>query len=228
MGGGDMMPPPRGDAYVRPTKRNKLRKEEIITEAARLFAERGYEGTSMGDLAERVGLRKASLFHHFESKDVLYITVLSQLVTGVQAALIEAAAVEGSFAHRLDVLNETITRIFGQEPHAARLLVREVMDWGPMMREALASEVQGVLRAAAQFIEAGQREGEFNPSLDADHLIVSLVGLHFIPFVMDRTVEHFTGESPFASAFIDRRRQAIREQLRNLLLLGPERDEQSA
>ena len=60
----------------RSRKRKRLRKEEIVAEATRLFAERGYEGASMGDLAERVGLRKASLFHHFPSKDVLYATVL--------------------------------------------------------------------------------------------------------------------------------------------------------
>ena len=67
-----------GATKAGPTKRKKLRKEEIVAEATRLFAERGYEGASMGDLAERVGLRKASLFHHFASKDVLYATVLGQ------------------------------------------------------------------------------------------------------------------------------------------------------
>ena len=56
------------------------RKEEIIVVATQLFAERGYEGTSMGDLAERVGLRKASLFHHYASKDELYCAVLERLV----------------------------------------------------------------------------------------------------------------------------------------------------
>ena len=41
------------------------RKEVILEAATRLFAERGYEGASMADLAELVGLRKASLFHHY-------------------------------------------------------------------------------------------------------------------------------------------------------------------
>src|ERR1044071_7332299 len=97
-------PPARPRASSPPTsagtqrKRKKLRKEEIVLEATRLFAERGYEGTSMGDLAERVGLRKASLFHHFPSKDVLYATVLSQLVESVRAAILTAAMSEGSFA----------------------------------------------------------------------------------------------------------------------------------
>ena len=73
-------------------KRKRLRKEEIVAEATRLFAERGYEGASMGDLAERVGLRKASLFHHFPSKDVLYATVLTELMDSVKVAIMTATA----------------------------------------------------------------------------------------------------------------------------------------
>lgn len=75
------------DAGVPRSKRKKLRKEGIIAEATKLFAERGYEGASVGDLAERVGLRKASLFHHFPSKDVLYATVLGQLLESVREAV---------------------------------------------------------------------------------------------------------------------------------------------
>ena len=120
-----------------PTKRKKHRKDEIIAEATRLFAERGYEGASMGDLAERVGLRKASLFHHFASKDVLYATVLGQLVDGVQRAVLTAATSEGSFEERLDALSDALTTTLGAQPYAARLLVREVMDWGPVVRGGL-------------------------------------------------------------------------------------------
>src|SRR3954452_7464498 len=85
-------------------KRKRLRKEEILAEATRLFAERGYEGASMGDLAERVGLRKASLFHHFPSKDVLYATVLTELMEHVKVAIVSAASAQGTFAERLDAL----------------------------------------------------------------------------------------------------------------------------
>ena len=72
-----------------------MRREEILGAATRLFAERGYEGTSMGDLADVVGLRKASLFHHFASKDVLYSTVLSNLLEDVFRAISYALTAEG-------------------------------------------------------------------------------------------------------------------------------------
>jgi AcrR family transcriptional regulator len=52
------------------------RRSELRREAARLFAERGYHGTSIGDLAEALGVQKATLYAHIEGKqDLLYETM---------------------------------------------------------------------------------------------------------------------------------------------------------
>lgn len=210
-----------GASKSAPTKRKKLRKEEIVAEATRLFAERGYEGASMGDLAERVGLRKASLFHHFASKDVLYATVLGQLVDGVQRAVLTAATSEGSFEQRLDALSDALTTTLGASPYAARLLVREVMDWGPVVRGGLGRTLQDVLVGSLEFAKAGQREGVFNADLDATQAIVSIIGVHFMPFAIGDLIEKFTGTSPFQAAFVEQRKTAVREQIRLMILARP-------
>src|SRR5438105_11874583 len=92
------------------------RRDSIVDEATRLFAERGYEGASMADLAERVGLRKASLFHHFPSKDVLYAAVLERLLHPLADAIGRAVITEGSFTDRLDAMSDAITNALGQQP----------------------------------------------------------------------------------------------------------------
>ena len=52
------------------------RRHELTRQAARLFAEKGYHGTSIGDLAEAMGIQKGSLYAHMESKqDLLYDTL---------------------------------------------------------------------------------------------------------------------------------------------------------
>src|SRR5919202_7114025 len=52
------------------------RREELTREAARLFAQKGYHGTSIGEIAEAMGVQKGSLYAHIESKqDLLYETM---------------------------------------------------------------------------------------------------------------------------------------------------------
>jgi AcrR family transcriptional regulator len=204
-----------------PRKRTRLRKEEIVAEATRLFAERGYEGASMGDLAERVGLRKASLFHHFPSKDVLYAQVLGELMENVKVATLSAATAEGSFEERLDLMTDALTTTLGAQPHAARLLVREALDWGPVMKERLARIINDILAASLEFTKAGQREGVFKADTDATQLIVSMIGVHFMPFAIGEIVERFTGTSPFHASFVADRKLAVRRQVQDLLLARP-------
>ncbi len=51
-------------------------RERILTEASRLFAERGYDGTSTRQIADAVGIRQPSLFHHFASKQAIMEALL--------------------------------------------------------------------------------------------------------------------------------------------------------
>src|SRR3954466_8103297 len=63
--------------FVRLIVSMSTRREELTREAARLFARKGYHGTSIGDVAEAMGWQKASLYAHISSKeDLLYDTML--------------------------------------------------------------------------------------------------------------------------------------------------------
>ncbi len=193
----------------------RSRREEILDEATQLFAERGYEGTSMADLAERVGLRKASLFHHFASKEVLYAAVLAQLVERVGQTILTGTIGPGSFEERLDRIADAITAVLGEQPFAARLLIREVMDWGPVARDHLSGQILAVLAASEAFVRSGQEEGAF-AKLDPKQVVVTLVGIHFMPFAIGHIVKGFIGIDPADPAFVAPRSDAVREHVRRL------------
>ena len=67
------------------------RRQILINEAARLFGVKGYEKTSMRDIAAAIGILPGSLYHHFESKEELFVAVyslgVSQILEAVTAAI---------------------------------------------------------------------------------------------------------------------------------------------
>lgn len=195
----------------------KPRKEEILDIATCLFAERGYEGTSMNDVAARVGMRKASLFYHFATKDALYEAVLDRLVESLGSALLAAYQGVGSFAERVEAAAGTTAEVLGSHPYAARLLIREVMNWGPVLRGKLLDKAMAVLEAGTAFVRAGQEAGEFVEG-DPKHLVMSTLGLQFLPFALAQLVERYAGISAFDARFVADRRAAVRRQVCDILV----------
>lgn len=62
-------------------------KTVILKEALTLFAEKGYFGTSMSDLARAVGIKKASLYSHFNSKESIFREIFDSILVNHQVAL---------------------------------------------------------------------------------------------------------------------------------------------
>ncbi len=196
---------------------SRTRRDEILDEATRLFAERGYEGASMADLAEAVGMRKASLFYHFASKEVLYSAVIERLLVSFGIAIQSASLTEGSFEERLDGLTDGITGVLGTQPFAARLMVREVMDWGPVIRNTLAESMMMVLGAATEFLKAGQAAGVFAEG-DPQQIVLSVLGLHFMPFAITGLAEKLVGKLPSDPLFVEERQKIARTHVRGVVL----------
>ncbi len=195
----------------------RSRRDDILDEATRLFAERGYEGTSMADLAASVGLRKASLFHHFASKDALYGDVLERIVNALGDLVVLSATTPGTYTERLDHMTISLVNALGEQPFAARILVREMIDWGPFAEQRFRATVLPVLEAAEQFVLAGQREGVF-AERDSKQLILTMCGVHLLPFAIGNVVEAFAGKQPFAVELVTARRNALLAQVRALIV----------
>lgn len=198
----------------------KRRKDAILDEATRLFAERGYAACSMADLAECVGLRKASLFHHFPSKDDLYGAVLERLTRSIAETISRTVSNDGGYHEQLDRMSDGMVSAFGEQPFAARIVAREMMDWGPFARSRFNELVAPVLQAAEGFLRAGQEAGAF-ARRDVHHLVLSLMGLHVMPFAVHEMVKALTKAESLTSEFLERRRTEVRAQVRALVLVSP-------
>ena len=152
-------------------------REETLRQATRLFAAKGFDGTSLKDIAEAVGVRKPSLLYHFSSKDELRRAVIDALLARWNAVLprllMAAASGEDRFA---SLMRETV-RFFTENPDRARLLLREILDRPRDLGLRLETHVQPWVTVIADYIRKGQTTGEIHADLDPEAYILQVVNL---------------------------------------------------
>lgn len=152
-------------------------REETLRQATRLFAAKGFDGTSLKDIAVAVGVRKPSLLYHFSSKDELRRAVIDALLARWNAVLprllMAAASGEDRFA---SLMRETV-RFFTEDPDRARLLLREILDRPDDLAARLETHVQPWVTVIADYIRKGQQAGEVHAELDPEAYILQVVNL---------------------------------------------------
>lgn len=181
------------------------------------LATEGYAGMRMESVAARAGLTKASLFHHFPSKQQLYTETLGAMVDDLRQLVQAHRRATGDFVARLDRLGELIIDYLADHPPAARLLVRELMDEGSFLRGPGAASVQATLEATRAFLTAGMRAGVFRRQ-DARQLTMTIVGLHLFYFATSTIGTRFLGGSVFSRGRLRQRKTALRDHVRALCL----------
>jgi AcrR family transcriptional regulator len=100
------------------------RRTELNRIAARLFAERGYQGTSLADLAEQLGVQKPSLYHHIDSKEDLLWAVAWEGAEAFHAAL-DSVPPEAPASERIRLALRAHLAVVAGQLDIATVFVRE-------------------------------------------------------------------------------------------------------
>ncbi|WP_400996971.1 TetR/AcrR family transcriptional regulator [Agromyces sp. GXQ0307] len=136
----------------------------ILEVAVTAFNEYGYDATSMGVLADRLGLSKSAIYHHFSSKDEILDRALDQALGSLEGVLDETEAAGGSAADRLDGVLRGAVRVLVAELPYVTLLLR-VRGNTEVERRALARRRAFDKRVTALVAEA-QAEGSLRSDID--------------------------------------------------------------
>src|SRR6266581_463160 len=100
------------------------RRNELTRTAARLFAEKGYHGASIGDLAQALGVQKGLINAHIESKADLLWDVASEGAAAFHAAL-DAVPDEGPVVERISAALRAHLRVVAEQLDVATVFIRE-------------------------------------------------------------------------------------------------------
>lgn len=162
----DAMSDARREAGRKPKQgvRRGFVEQEIQAQATRLFAERGYSGTSFQDIADAVGLTRPALYHYVKSKDELMSRLVSEIT--VVAAANVASITQKSDLRATERVREIVRRMVrqqGEHGESFRLLLRSEADLPESVAASYAENRRAVLRSIAGVIEEGVARGEFRP-----------------------------------------------------------------
>jgi AcrR family transcriptional regulator len=114
--------PPAGRDGDAPRRRYDT--ASLLDLAVQVFTERGYDGTSMGDLAQASGLSKSSLYHHFDSKEQLLRAALDRAVEPLFAVVDEPSARSGRAIDRLEHVVRREVQVLAEQLPSVTLLLR--------------------------------------------------------------------------------------------------------
>jgi AcrR family transcriptional regulator len=193
----------------------------ILDAAERHFAEAGFAGASMRDIAADVGLKnQASLYHYYRGKQELYDAVMERAVSALVplwSARGQAIAAADSALERVTAVSlglEGVLTFLEQHPHVARLIERAGLEEDRYVRDVVSRLLRPLFEAGVSVLrETGTRW----PPEQLPHLAAGLYHLIFGYFANAGLLRAVMRDDPRDRRAIERQRRFLAQAISRLL-----------
>ena len=164
--------------------------ERILTCAEKLFLEKGFDGTSMSDIALCVGINRPTLHYYFRTKDKMFRAVLARIVLSFVPQVYDiVAGRDKSVAERVSQVIDAYILIFMEKPCLPLFMVREVQrDFDFLVRMLRQEQIDRYAHKIIQALQAEMDEGKLK-KVSLRTLFYTFYGLMTFPFLSRRLTE---------------------------------------
>lgn len=165
-------------AAGRKTHDSQATRAALLRAATRLFAEVGFDGTTVEQIAAAAGVNKAMINYHFGGKDGLYTAILRESFTRLASEVARLRVAPGSAEQALRALIASVGGMLAAEPSLPAMMLREILAGGQRLDDALVAQMLSVFGATRDIVERGVRSRRFrrvDPVLTHLGLIGSLL-----------------------------------------------------
>ncbi len=149
----------------------------IVREATRLISARGFDGTTLQDIAEAVGVTKPAVLHHFPSKEHVQKAVLEEIVLHWEGTLPRLLLAATAGESRFESVIGAVYRFFAEDPSRTRVVLRHALDRPQEARALLGDKVRLWVSAVASYIRSGREKGLHPKDVDEDAYVLLILQL---------------------------------------------------
>ncbi|PCI70317.1 MAG: TetR family transcriptional regulator [Piscirickettsiaceae bacterium] len=171
--------------------------EKILQGATRLFAQHGYDGTIMDELAEQCAVNKASIYYHHKDKETLYEHCLAALFTPIADTVITAVAEETEPLQKLRTHIQTFAHASAANPYFSAILMREMAAGGTNLPVVAREQMQRILASLKQTLAAGEDAHVFKKTepLIIHFMIIGTINLFVATLPLRKALAEEEGRS---------------------------------
>ena len=155
----------------------RRRSPQIVAAAARVFAERGFHGASTQDIADVLGIRQASLYYYFASKEAALETVCLRGVAGFLEAANAIAKGPGAAADKLARLIRSHLMPLTDRADFVKVFLNERRHLPAASRRRIGRKSRALEQVFERVLRAGMRNGEFRADIDVRLTTLAILGM---------------------------------------------------
>ncbi len=191
----------------------------MLAVAQALFAERGYRGTSLRDIARRIGIKAPSLLHYFPSKEQLYVAVLDRILEGLEDSANRVLMGRESHQERARRAITDAIDYIASRPEPMRIIWREMTEQHGVGRQLFKRRLPPLFAMGVNFLFHGQRAGEFREEVDPFHFLLSLNSITLGYFTTAAMVRRLWNRDLLEPAVIEHRKREVMDMVERTLFV---------
>jgi TetR/AcrR family transcriptional regulator len=193
-----------------------MKKTRILDAAEEIFADKGFDGAKVQEIADAAGVNKAMLYYYFGSKDDLLIAVIGRFVEGIRDSIPKYFASSHNTARNIEAFLDFYIEYLACNRSFVRLMAWELLS-GKHVRIIARNYIIPTFGLLREKIIQAVAEGAIRP-VSPEHTIFSVLGMNIFYIVASPLFTLVLGDDPLSPEMIIKRKRAVTDLIMNGLL----------
>jgi len=194
-------------------------RNRILRAGEQIFAEKGYSGARVAEIADKAGLDKRLIFYYFGTKQGLYAAVLEDFFQNVEPLVNELLRKRKDASLEIDMagLMENMIDFIQVNRLPVRILFREFLDGGILLDEIISRRILPIFQGWRTFYPRMFPGLKRRFPREADHVLLTFSGVGLIYFLVEPLMQKIWKSDPLHPDHLSERKKILRKRIKDLI-----------